>query len=121
MEAPASASICSNALPAARVCSPAMSSGAVMHLSTPAKTARQIAVDEHHHIVLGHDLLDRLHEGRVVHPRRMVMVLHQPRHQGEVVFGPLAARIGERENGHVELAARERRYCSRALNSDCDG
>lgn len=73
------------------------------------ETAREIAMDEDHHVILGHLLLDRLHEGAFVETRGMVVVLHEARHQREVVGGLLAARIGQGQNRHVELTARQGR------------
>ncbi len=95
-------------LPAARVCRPSTSSGAVMHVSIAGEASRQVAVDKHHDVVLGHHLLDGIHERALVQARRVVVVLHQSRHQRQVVGRPLAAGVAERQDRHVELAAAQR-------------
>jgi len=69
------------------------------------ETAGKIAVHQNHHVVVGHFRFKGFHEGRVAQTRRVIVVFHEARHQGEVIGRLLAAGIAERQDCHVELAA----------------
>lgn len=71
------------------------------------ETARQIAVHQNDDIILGHLGLDRVHKGAFIEPGCVIVVFHKTGHQGEVVRRLLPARIGQRQDGHVQLATRQ--------------
>jgi hypothetical protein len=68
------------------------------------ETAGEPRIGEHHDTGVVDDLLDVVHEGRLVQAQRMVMVLDQARHQRGGELRVTATGVVERERRDVELA-----------------